>query len=218
MSNTSEVMKSVAEYLPEGLDESTLEKVAGLISVTIKQKVQEEVQDLTNKVSSFIRGNVEKLKEQALKELELENETYRNAQMFESVRSMFAVELNPQDELNGLDALASLGEAQEEKNDALLHQLDKLLKENINLKREVKLSSGKNIKLEESLKASEENSQKLQENSDAERKLSDQALVISEDNFKVKEASEKLVENHAVNSNEWINQGVLDKLNNNLRG
>lgn len=218
MSNTSEVMKSVAEYLPEGLDESTLEKVAGLISVTIKQKVQEEVQDLTNKVSSFIRGNVEKLKEQALKELELENETYRNAQMFESVRSMFAVELNPQDELNGLDALASLGEAQEEKNDALLRQLDKLLKENINLKREVKLSSGKNIKLEESLKASEENSQKLQENSDAERKLSDQALVISEDNFKVKEASEKLVENHAVNSNEWINQGVLDKLNNNLRG
>ena len=211
-------MKSVAEYLPEGLDESTLEKVAGLISVTIKQKVQEEVQDLTNKVSSFIRGNVEKLKEQALKELELENETYRNAQMFESVRSMFAVELNPQDELNGMDALASLGEAQEEKNDALLRQLDKLLKENINLKREVKLSSGKNIKLEESLKASEENSQKLQENSDAERKLSDQALVISEDNFKVKEASEKLVENHAVNSNEWINQGVLDKLNNNLRG
>ena len=211
-------MKSVAEYLPEGLDESTLEKVAGLISVTIKQKVQEEVQDLTNKVSSFIRGNVEKLKEQALKELELENETYRNAQMFESVRSMFAVELNPQDELNGMDALASLGEAQEEKNDALLRQLDKLLKENINLKREVKLSSGKNIKLEESLKASEKNSQKLQENSDAERKLSDQALVISEDNFKVKEASEKLVENHAVNSNEWINQGVLDKLNNNLRG
>ena len=209
MSNTSEVIKDVASYLPEGLDESTLEKVAGLISVTIKQKVQEEVQDLSN--------NVEKLKEQALKELELENETFRNAQMFESVRSMFAVELNAQDELNGLDALASIGEAQEEKNDALLRQLDKLLKENINLKRSVKLSSDKNIKLEESLGTVEKAARKLKENSNAERRLSDKALVISEDNFKVKEASEKLVENHAVH-NEWINQGVIDKLNNNLRG
>ena len=217
MSNTSEVIKDVASYLPEGLDESPLEKVAGLISVTIKQKVQEEVQDLSNKVTSFIRGNVEKLKEQALKELELENETFRNAQMFESVRSMFAVELNGQDELNGLDALASIGEAQEEKNDALLRQLDKLLKENINLKRSVKLSSDKNIKLEESLGEVKKVALKLKENSNAERKLSDQALVISEDNFKVKEASEKLVENHAV-QNEWINQGVIDKLNNNLRG
>jgi|TARA_R110000868_G_scaffold55184_2_gene171630 hypothetical protein len=217
MSNTSEVIKDVASYLPEGLDESTLEKVAGLISVTIKQKVQEEVQDLSNKVTSFIRGNVEKLKEQALKELELENETFRNAQMFESVRSMFAVELNAQDELNGLDALASIGEAQEEKNDALLRQLDKLLKENINLKRSVKLSSDKNIKLEESLGTVEKAARKLKENSNAERRLSDKALVISEDNFKVKEASEKLVENHAVH-NEWINQGVIDKLNNNLRG
>ena len=53
----------------------------------------------------------------------------------------------------------------------------------------------------------------LQDSSNAERKLSETALVISEDNFKVKEAEEKLNENHASHGNEWINQGVLEKLN-----
>jgi hypothetical protein len=53
----------------------------------------------------------------------------------------------------------------------------------------------------------------MQESANAERQLSDSALVISEDNFKVKEADEKLNENHAGHGNEWINQGVLEKLN-----
>jgi hypothetical protein len=53
----------------------------------------------------------------------------------------------------------------------------------------------------------------LQESNNAERQLSETALVISEDNFKVKEADEKLNENHAGHGNEWINQGVLEKLN-----
>jgi hypothetical protein len=53
----------------------------------------------------------------------------------------------------------------------------------------------------------------LQESANAERKLSETALVISEENFEVKESDEKLNENHANHSNEWINQGVLEKLN-----
>ena len=57
----------------------------------------------------------------------------------------------------------------------------------------------------------------LHESSEAERQLSDSALVISEDNFNVKEADEQLNENHAVHGNEWIHQGVLEKLNS-LRG
>jgi hypothetical protein len=213
MSQSKNILDSVAEYLPEGLDESTLEKVSELVAVIIEQRVEEQVSDLSTKVQSFIRGNIEKLKEQALKELELENDTFRNAQMFETVRSMFALENNNQDELHGMEVLASLGEQQEEKNQALLRQVDKLLKENVNLKRKSKVATDKSIKLEETMQAVQSELVNLQESSNAERKLSETALVISEDNFKVKEADEKLNENHANHGNEWINQGVLEKLN-----
>lgn len=213
MSQSKNILDSVAEYLPEGLDESTLEKVSELVAVIIEQRVEEQVSDLSTKVQSFIRGNIEKLKEQALKELELENDTFRNAQMFETVRSMFALENNNQDELHGMEVLASLGEQQEEKNQALLRQVDKLLKENVNLKRKSKVATDKSIKLEETMQAVQSELVNLQESSNAERRLSETALVISEDNFKVKEADEKLNENHAGHGNEWINQGVLEKLN-----
>ena len=217
MTQNEEILDSVTQYLPEGLDESTLEKVAELIAVTVGQRVQESVSDLSMKVQSFIRGNIEKLKEQAIKELELQNETYRNAQMFETVRSLFVLENTEQDEVNGMTALASLGEQLEEKNEALLRQVDKLLKENVGLKREAKMARDKGTRLEEALITVKEQMDQLNEESVAERKLSDSALVISEDNFDVKEADEKIYENHADHGNEWINQGVLEKLNS-LRG
>jgi len=213
MSQSEENLDSVAQYLPEGLDEQTLEKVSELIAVTVQQRVQEKVEDLSMKVQSFIRGNIEKLKEQAIKELELENETFRNAQMFETVRSMFVLENTSQDEVNGMNALASLGEQQEEKNEALLRQVDKLLKENVNLKRQAKVANDKSTMLEEALVTVKDEMESINENSAAERQLSDSALVISEDNFDVKEADEQLNENHANHGNEWINQGVLEKLN-----
>lgn len=214
MSQSKEALDSVAQYLPEGLDEGTLEKVSELVAVIIEQRVEERVEDLTTKVQSFIRGNIEKLKEQAIKELELQNETFRNAQMFETVRSMFVLENTSQDEINGMEALASLGEQQEEKNEALLRQVDKLLRENVSLKRKSKVTQDKNTKLEESLQTIQTQVEDLRESASAERKLSDQALVISEDNFEVKEADARLNENVEAHRNEWINQGVLDKLNN----
>ena len=213
MSQSKEILDSVAQYLPEGLDEDTLQKVSELVAVIIEQRVEESVSDLTTKVQSFIRGNIEKLKEQAIKELELEDETFRNAQMFETVRSMFALENTPKDELNGMEALASLGEQQEEKNEALLRQVNKLLKENVKLKRSTKIINDKNTKLEESLGQIKTQVTSLKESTTAERNLSDTAIVISKENFEVKGADENLNENHALHNNEWINQGVLEKLN-----
>jgi hypothetical protein len=137
--------------------------------------------------------------------------------MFETVRSMFALENTAQDEISGLEALATLGEQQEEKNEALLRQVDKLLKENVDLKRQAKVINDRNSKLEEALEVTKHEVTSIKESFNAERKLSDKALVISEENFKVKEANEKIMENHAVHGNEWINQGVIEKLNK-LRG
>ena len=82
------------------------------------------------------------------------------------------------------------------------------------MKRKSKISNDKNTKLEEALTQVKTQVIDLRESASAERKLSDTALVISEDNFDVKGTGEKLNENVAAHGNEWINQGVLDKLNN----
>ena len=107
------IISNISDLLPEGLDESTLEQIAKLVAKKIEEEVKVQVSELTTKVTSFIRGNIEKLKEQAVKELELENETFRNAQMFETVRSMFALENNLDDEISGLNTLVSMTEEQE---------------------------------------------------------------------------------------------------------
>lgn len=216
MGKNKEIIETIADALPEGLDESTVEKIAELVAVTIQEEVKEKVSELTNKVKFFIRGNVDKLKEQAVKELELENETFRNAQLFETVRSMFALENSAEDELNGLNAIASISEQTEEQNEILLGQVNKLLQENVKLKNQVKLVNDKNKKLEESLEVMQGDIESLRE-SKSERQLSDTAIIVSEESFKVKPAAEKLVENHAVTGNEWINQSVIaaqGKLNN----
>ena len=212
MGKKNNVIESIASHLPEGLDESTLEKIAELLSVTVKEKVQEAKAELTNKVAYFIRGNVDKLKEQAIKELELENEVYRNAQLFETVRSMFAVENTTEDEHNGMAILASVSESLEQKNDTLLKHTKDLLTENVKLKKQLKVSIGKSAKLEESLCEIQEDNERLEENSGS-KLLSDTAIVVSQDNFIVdEEVNSQLNENHTGEANEWIDSGVLEKL------
>tara|TARA_R110002094_G_scaffold16293_1_gene27739 strand:- start:3455 stop:4108 length:654 start_codon:yes stop_codon:yes gene_type:complete len=212
------LLDSIASYLPSDLSEDVIEKVAQLITTTVDARVQEETETLTRKTLAFVRGNIEKLKVQALKELELENDTFRNAQLFETVRSVFAIENTAQDELNGFEALASIGEQQEEQNAALVTHVDKLIKENVKLKRQNKVQADSNKKLEESLVQVKDKVSKIQESSKAERKLSDKALVVSQDTFSVKEDSEKLDESHAPNGNEWIVPSVIEKTLKDLRG
>lgn len=207
------LLDSIAKHLPDGLTDEAISKVAELISESIESRVKQETEALTRKTYAFIRGNLETLKEQAIKELELENDTFRNAQLFETVKSVFAVENTAQDEVNGLAALAEMGEAQEEKNEALLKQVDKLLKENVSLKRQSKVLNDKNTKLEESLESVKGSLESLKESSTAERRLSDTALVINEQSSDVEEVGEKLNENSAV-KNEWINTDALAQLKN----
>lgn len=218
MQKKKKLLDSIASYLPNDLSEDVIEKVAQLITTTVEARVQEETETLTRKTFAFVRGNIEKLKEQAIKELELENDTFRNAQLFETVRSVFAVENTAQDELNGLEALASIGEQQEEQNIALVTHVDKLIKENVKLKRQNKVHGDNNKKLEESLVQVKDKVSKIQETSKAERNLSDKALVVSQETFNVKADSEKLDESHAPNGNEWIIPSVIDKTLKDLRG
>lgn len=209
MSKQTNILTSISDLLPEGLDESTLGQIAQLVAKKIEEEVKVQISELTTKVTSFIRGNIEKLKEQAIKELELENQTFRNAQMYETVRSMFAIEMTPEDEENGLNTLASISEEQEQKIEVLVGEVDKLLKENVNLKKANKVLGGQNEKLQESV-ASLKETFKVASGKTQTKHMSDSAIIVSEQNFKLRDKEENKQEQKAKsNGNEWLNENII---------
>jgi len=208
MSKQTNILTSISDLLPEGLDESTLGQIANLVARKIEEEVKLQISDLTTKVTSFIRGNIEKLKEQAVKELELENETFRNSKLFETVRSMFSIETTNEDHLNGISNLASISESQDKKIDVLVGEVDKLLKENVQLKKVNRVLGGKNEKLEESVASLKENF-KLASGKTQTKHMSDSAIIVSEQNFKLKDREEKQEKKANVNGNEWLNENII---------
>ena len=177
-------MDKIADLLPEGLDEGTLVKIADLVNNKISEEVESRVNDLSIKVNAFIRGQIDSLKEQAMKELELENNTFRNAQLFENMKSMFVTELTPEDEINATNLMALEAQNLENQKTVLVSELDRQLQENVKLKNMVSVQNKKLRRLEESL---EEQKRMLEEETSArDAMLSDSALVVSVENFQRK--------------------------------
>lgn len=136
-------LKNIADILPEGLDQSTVEAIFQLVDATINEQVEEKIGLLEAKVNAYLRTKVDQLKEQALTELSEENEVFRNARLFESVRTLMALELNNGDEDNALSEMTNQhGELQEE-FDVLTEQVNKLVVENEKLQSTVKVLKDK---------------------------------------------------------------------------
>jgi len=136
-------VKQIADLLPEGLDESTVESIFQLVDSTINEQVQSQVRILESKVTAYLRTKVEDLKTQALTELSEESEVFRNARLFESVRTLMSLELSDQDEENALSEMSNnYGEMQEE-CDVLVEQVNRLVEENEKLQGTVKVLDNK---------------------------------------------------------------------------
>ena len=128
-------LQTIAEILPEGLSESSVEAIFKLVDNTINEQVSENINILEAKVSAYLRTKVDQLKEQALAELNEEHEVFRNAQLFESVRTLMALELSSDDEQNAISEMTNQhGELQEE-FDVLTEQVNALVMDNEKLQR-----------------------------------------------------------------------------------
>jgi len=202
-------LEQIAKLLPEGLTESMIESIATLVHQKIEEEVNAKTEALTVKVKAFLRGQIDYLKEQAVKELELENDTFRNAQLFESIKAVFSTELNSEDEDNAINILSAEHQATSDKLEVLASELDNALKENVQLKNMIKVVSGKNEKLAESISYYKQN---LAE-SRAERsmRLSDTAEVVSKETFQ--RQGRKLEERKEVarhdGGNQFLTEDVL---------
>tara|TARA_R110000772_G_scaffold205219_2_gene315477 strand:- start:405 stop:1100 length:696 start_codon:yes stop_codon:yes gene_type:complete len=211
------ISDTLAQLLPEGLDTKLIGKIANLLSDKINEEVEKANQTTIKKVTAFIRGNIDRLKEHAVKELELENDTFRNAQLFETVRSLMAVELAGEDETNAINVLASLSEQQDQKSDVLVKEIDRLLGENIKLKNGVKALHTQNLNLNEQVTELGEEVESLSENAVSNGKsLSDSAVMISAENFKKKTKTEpadnSITERIVESENEWLDPSVMEAL------
>jgi uncharacterized membrane protein YheB (UPF0754 family) len=184
--------KTLDEILPEGLSEASVKEITNLMQSVIEERVQDQVAVLEAKVASFVRANVDSLKEQAMKELELENDTYRNAQLFETVRSLMAVELSEEDDANAIKVLTNESKQMESEIGVLTQELDNVLKENSKLQTVVKVLSDKTETLEEERDSVVETANSLHEEVELLKeatkkpfKSSEKAVVVSENNVKV---------------------------------
>ena len=204
-------IKNIADILPEGLDESTVEQIFQLVDSTINEQVAEKIGLLEARVTAYIRTKIDDIKEQALTELSEENEVYRNARLFESVRTLMSLELNTDDQDNALSEMTGqYGELQEE-FDVLNNQLASLVEENQLLENTVRVMD-KKVSIAEST-ASELETEKAQlleevENLEAAK---DEAFVSSEKAVVVSKADLEINEERTQTnkSNEFLTDEVM---------
>lgn len=174
-------IKSIAELLPEGLTEETVTQIAELVDTVIKEEVNQRVKLLEAKVKGFLRMEINSIKEHALKELQEESEVYRNAQLFESIKTLMALELTEKDESNAISKVVREQSEVEEENQVLVEELNSATKQIQDLERTLKILSKKNKVLEEQTEYLENEVNELTEQNNLEFKSSEKAVIIAEE-------------------------------------
>ena len=202
-------LKNIANILPDGLDESTVQAVFELVDSTINEQVAEKVGLLEAKVNAYLRTKVDRLKEQALAELSEESEVFRNARLFESVRTLMALELNNSDDENALSEITSQhGELQEE-FDVLTDQLNALVIENEKLQGTVKVLNDK-VSIQENV-VEELEGHKVQLLEEVENLVAarDEAFASSEQAVVVSQADIEINESKTHTGKEFLTDEVM---------
>jgi septal ring factor EnvC (AmiA/AmiB activator) len=201
-------IKKIADLLPEGLDESTVEAIFQLVDSTINEQVQSQVRLLESKVTAYLRTKVDDLKEHALTELSEESEVFRNARLFESVRSLMALELSEVDEENAVNDITSQYTELQEEFDVLSGQINSVVTENEKLEGTVKVLSDKVSLTESQLYETEENNKQLLEEV-ANLEASKEEAFVSSEKAIVISNSEKEINEERTPDNEFLTDEVM---------
>lgn len=202
-------IKNIADILPDGLDQSTVEAIFQLVDETINEQVEEKIGLLEAKVNAYLRTKIDQLKAQALTELSEENEVFRNARLFESVRTLMALELNGNDEQNAISDIAEQhGELQEE-FDVLSEQLNKLVVENEKLQSTIKILNDKVSLTEGTVNKLRGQKTQLLEQVENLKAARDEAFNSSEQAVVVSKADREINEQKTYSQNTFLTDEVM---------
>jgi len=166
----SNKVKNIVDLLPEGLSKEAINEIASLVNTVIEEEVDTQVKDLNSKVFAYLRIHIDEVKEHALKELHEENETYRNAKLFEELKTFMTLEMSKEDEDSAVSKVVQESTQTQEEVDVLVEELNKSLSENDklettltaissnveSLKKEKELLERKVVSLTESLDEAQE--------------------------------------------------------------
>jgi len=194
----------MAELLPEGLGEDTITEICGLVDEVITEQVDSRMRHLEAKVQGYLRLKMDSIKEHAIKELETENETYRNAKIFESLKTLMALELSPKDEENAINNSVEESTQIQEENNVLVSELNSALVENSKLENVIQALSKEMNTLEERNDYLHGEVQTLEESNQKPFRSSEMAVVITEN---VDEESS--VSPAQATGNEWLTKDVM---------
>jgi len=202
-------VKNIADILPEGLDESTVEAIFGMVDSAINEQVSDKISLLEAKVNAYLRTKVDQLKEQAISELSEESEVFRNARLFESVRTLMALELTSDDEDSALSEMTNQqGELQEE-FDVLTDQVNQLVRENERLQSTVKVLDNKVSVTEGTVQDLEGQRVQLLEEVENLEAISEEKFLSSERAIVVSNADKEINEERTQYKNEFLNDEVM---------
>ena len=160
----------IAKLLPEGLSETGIEEISSIVEETIQERVDSEVKALEAKVGGFLRMKLNELKEQAVKELEETNETFRAVKVYESLKNVIAEDISTSDEDSVANQYKKENEELQESVESLNEKISQLMTENNTL--------------EESVTNLNETVDSLTETAKKPFKSSEQALVITNESIK----------------------------------
>lgn len=169
----------IAELLPEGLTPATVTEIAKLFEQRLVEEIEAERNKITSKVEALFRARIDSLKEQAIKELENENEDFRKLQVFNQVRSLMAVELTESDTQNAITTIANESKQLEEGVQALTEELTKVIAENSKYEKVIEVLNDKVEELEEKVKSTLTENTQLKEHSKKPFKSSEKAVMVS---------------------------------------
>lgn len=211
-SNTDSVLP-IAELLPEGLSEAAITEIATLVNSVITEQVEEKTQILEARVKGFLRLRVDELKEQAMRELQQDEDFVRSANLFESIKSLMSIELGKDDQDNAVSDLIKEQTEFEEEVTILTEELRRSYGETEKLELLNKNLSKKIDKLAEDREVLLDTVETLQESQELPFKSSEKAVIIGEDVDAVVDDSQQGVVNH----NGFLTPEVMKFMPSNLK-
>ena len=90
-------LEQIAQLLPDGLSETGIQEILGLVESSVEARVAEEVKLMEAKVSGFLRTKIADLKEVAKQEVESDDEILRGYRVFENIKALVAAEVEASD-------------------------------------------------------------------------------------------------------------------------
>lgn len=199
---------NLADILPDNLSESTMEAIVAMVDSAINEQVNSRVSILEAKVNAFLRQKVDRIKDQALAELSEENETFRNARLFESVRTLMSLELGSDDEQSAINHVVSESSELQEEFDVLSEQVQGLVVENDKLQNTIRVLNKKLMLAEESVEDLETEKSQLLEEVENLSVINEESFRSSEKAVVISEADKEINEERTY-FNEFLNDEVM---------